>query len=158
MKHRDKSMARYIRWLHDDTVLPIDVCGDSQAHHIGAQQMSRGSAYAATLIQWKESSQSPTISVLTGEFTGMLKEWKYYVVWMSGNHDVGIASSGQPDVVVLCKGDTVKISRSRKSFSNFSSMFGRLLRFSERFLPSGSHPKIEKLIKPYVLKTVYTEH
>ena len=113
-----------------------------------------GSAYATTLIQWKESNQIPSIGTLTAEFTGMLKEPKFQVVWVSANHSVGIASTGQPDVVVMYKGDVVKISRSRKFHSIFSSIFSRLC----RFLPSSLYPKIERLIKPCLLKMVYTEH
>jgi hypothetical protein len=133
--------------------LPIDVCAGPKAHSIGAPYMS-GSAYATTPIQWKESSQIPTIGTLTGEFTGMLKERKFHVVRVSANHSVGIASTGQPDVVVMCKGDVVKISGSRKSHSIFSSIFSRLC----RFLPSSLYPEIERLIKPCLLKKVYTEH
>jgi hypothetical protein len=44
----------------------------------------------------------------------MLKERTFHIVWVSANHGVGIASTGQPEVVVQYKGDALKISKSRK--------------------------------------------
>jgi hypothetical protein len=112
-------------------------------------------AYATTHIQWKESSQIPTLGKLTGEITGMLRARTFHIVWVSANHGVGIASTAQPDVVVQYKGDAVKTSSLRKAFSIFNSMCSRLCRFSGRFLPSSWHAKIEWLIKPYLLRTFY---
>jgi hypothetical protein len=60
-------------------------------------------------------SETFTIGKRTGEFAGMLKEGTFHIVWVSANHGVGIASTGQPHVVVQYKGDVVKISRSRAS-------------------------------------------
>ena len=117
-----------------------------------------GSVYATIPIQQKESSQIPTIAKLTGELTGMLEERTFCVVWVPANHGVEVASTGRPDVVVQYKGGAVKIFRSRKTFSIFSSMFIGLCRSSGRFLPSSLHPKIERLIKPYLRKAFYTEH
>jgi hypothetical protein len=64
--------------------------------------------------------------------------------------DVCVDSNGQPDVTVQHKGDAVKISRSRKSFS----IFRRLC----RFLTSSLHPKVERLLRPYLLRSLCTEH
>jgi alpha-D-xyloside xylohydrolase len=75
-------------------------------------------AYATIPIQWKETSETLTIGKRTGEFPGMLKERTFHIVWVTanhGNHGMGIASTGQPDVVVQYKGDAVKISKARKS-------------------------------------------
>jgi hypothetical protein len=116
-----------------------------------------GSPYASTPIQWRESSQILAMGRLAGECTGMLEERKFHVGWVSANHGVAIASTEWPGVVPY-KGDAEKISRSRQSFSIFSSTLGRLWRFSGRFLPSSLHHNIERPIKSYSMKTFYTEH
>lgn len=64
-------------------------------------------------IQWKESSNPLTIGKRASEFAGMLKQRTFHIVWVSANHGVGIAPTGQPDVVVQYKGDAVKISSAR---------------------------------------------
>jgi alpha-D-xyloside xylohydrolase len=79
--------------------------GDSYRYEKGA--------HATIPIQWKDSSQTLTIGKRIGEFAGMLKERTFRIVWVSANHGIGIASTGQPDVVVQYKGDAAKISRSR---------------------------------------------
>jgi alpha-D-xyloside xylohydrolase len=81
--------------------------GDSYRYEKGA--------YATIRIQWKESNQTLTIGKRTGKFPGMLNERMFHIVWVSANHGVGIASTGQPDAVVRYNGDVVKISRSHAS-------------------------------------------
>jgi alpha-D-xyloside xylohydrolase len=81
--------------------------GDSYRYEKGA--------YATIPIQWKEADKTLTIGERTGDFPGMLKERTFHVVWVSANHGVGIASTGQPDVVVQYKGDAVNISGANES-------------------------------------------
>ena len=81
--------------------------GDSYRYEKGA--------YATIPIQWNEASKTLTIGERKGEFAGMLKERTFHIVWVSANHGVGIAPTGQPDVVVQYKGEAVKISRSPES-------------------------------------------
>jgi alpha-D-xyloside xylohydrolase len=68
-------------------------------------------AYATIPFAWDDAAKTLTIGTRTGEFPGMLKERTFHIVWVSANHGVGIAPTGQSDAVVQYKGDVVKVSR-----------------------------------------------
>jgi hypothetical protein len=112
-----RQFARQLRWKYlSDTFFKIGADGNFTLYEDeGDSYGYEKGAYATIPIQWKESSEILTIGKRTGEFARMRNERTFHIVWVSANHGVGIASTGQPDVVVQYKGDAVKISRSRKS-------------------------------------------
>jgi alpha-D-xyloside xylohydrolase len=65
--------------------------------------------YATIPISWNEARHTLEIGKRTGSFPGMLKERAFNIVWVSGNHGIGIATEEQPDAVVNYTGKAVKL-------------------------------------------------
>jgi len=67
-------------------------------------------AYATIPIEWNEGKQTLTIGKRSGKFPGMLKDRTFKIVWVSGNHGVGISSNENPDATVQYHGSAVTVS------------------------------------------------
>jgi len=70
-------------------------------------------AYATIPISWNEAKHNLEIGKCAGDFTGMLKERTFKIVWVSANHGTGIDTTATPDVVLHYTGEAVKIRCKR---------------------------------------------
>jgi alpha-D-xyloside xylohydrolase len=70
--------------------------------------------FATIPISWNEATRILEIGKRSGEFSGMLKERTFNIVWVSENHGAGISSTEMPDAIVHYNGDAMKISAPEK--------------------------------------------
>jgi alpha-D-xyloside xylohydrolase len=65
--------------------------------------------YATIRIAWDEAKKTLTIGDRAGEFTGMLKDRTFHVVFVGPNHGVGIDAESRPDKTVKYSGKAISI-------------------------------------------------
>jgi alpha-D-xyloside xylohydrolase len=66
--------------------------------------------FATIPISWNEAKHALEIGKRTGDFSGMLKERTFNIVWVSANHGAGISVTEKPDAVVHYTGKSVTVS------------------------------------------------
>jgi len=60
-------------------------------------------------IEWNEAKKSLTIGKRSGDFTGLIKERTFNIVWVSAGHGAGLPLVEKADATVQYTGKTVKI-------------------------------------------------
>ena len=71
------------------------------------------SIYSTIQINWNEKKHILEIGTRKGSFPGMSKNRKFYIVWISDGHGIGINSTQNPDQVIYYNGKSVKIKCTR---------------------------------------------
>jgi alpha-D-xyloside xylohydrolase len=67
--------------------------------------------YTVINFQYDDKNKSLTIHKRKGEFSGMLNERNFEIVWVSKDRPAGLGLTAQPDQVVNYKGEEVKVQK-----------------------------------------------
>ena len=66
--------------------------------------------YATIPMRWDDAARTLTIGDRSGKFPGMLESRTFRVVFVGGNHGVGIAATDQPDKIVQYSGKQITVT------------------------------------------------
>jgi len=66
-------------------------------------------AFATIPLHWDDAGQTLTIGDRKGHFPGMLQDRSFRVVFVRGNHGVGVHATDEPDKVVRYSGKEISV-------------------------------------------------